>query len=181
MVLVLIFLIIFIIITLFLFLVTASNLRFSLENLEVSNTKKKFNIKISLVLFKKFTWLFINLDKTKLEKIAKKVHLDIEIKFGLEDVVITSYLIVAISVLISNILPFLIDYKDYSNCRYKIEPIYLNKNLYKITLNCIIEEKMVHIINILFKFLKKGRSDKYERTSNRRSYDYSNEQFAKYG
>ena len=40
MVLVLIFLIIFIIITLFLFLVTASNLRFSLENLEVSNTKK---------------------------------------------------------------------------------------------------------------------------------------------
>lgn len=76
MVLVLIFLIIFIIITLFLFLVTASNLRFSLENLEVSNTKKKFNIKISLVLFKKFTWLFINLDKTKLEKIAKKVHLD---------------------------------------------------------------------------------------------------------
>ena len=24
---------------------------------------------------------------------------------------------------------------------------------------------MVHIINILFKFLKKGRSDKYERTS----------------
>ena len=211
MVLVLIFLIIFIIITLFLFLVTASNLRFSLENLEVSNTKKKFNIKISLVLFKKFTWLFVNLDKTKLEKIAKKVHLDknifkkldkdfkfedlnnlkklkpkiikldLEIKFGLEDVVITSYLIVAISVLISNILPFLIDYKDYSNCRYKIEPIYLNKNLYKITLNCIIEEKMVHIINILFKFLKKGRSDKYERTSNRRSYDYSNEQFAKYG
>ena len=76
MVLVLIFLIIFIIITLFLFLVTASNLRFSLENLEVSNTKKKFNIKISLVLFKKFRWLFINLDKTKLEKIAKKVHLD---------------------------------------------------------------------------------------------------------
>ena len=76
MVLVLIFLIIFIIITLFLFLVTASNLRFSLENLEVSNTKKKFNIKISLVLFKKFTWLFVNLDKTKLEKIAKKVHLD---------------------------------------------------------------------------------------------------------
>ena len=65
-------LIIFIIITLFLFLVTASNLRFSLENLEVSNTKKKFNIKISLVLFKKFTWLFINLDKTKLERLPKR-------------------------------------------------------------------------------------------------------------
>ncbi len=76
MVLVLIFLIIFIIITLFLFLVTASNLRFSLENLEVSNAKRSLYIKISLVLFKKFTWLFINLDKTKLEKIAKKVHLD---------------------------------------------------------------------------------------------------------
>ena len=36
-----------------------------------------YNINISLVLFKKFTWLFVNLDKTKLEKIAKKILLDI--------------------------------------------------------------------------------------------------------
>lgn len=222
MVLVFIFLSLIIIITLFSFLVATSNLRISLENFNFSNIEENnsnikkddennFNIKISLVLFKKFTWLFINLNKTRMRKIAQKAHLDkntlkklekdfkfedlknlkglrpkiekldLLIKLGLEDVVITSYLIVAISILISNILPFLVEPQNYNNCKYKTEPIYLNKNLYKISLNCIIEEKMVHIINILFKFLKKGRSDKYERTSNRRSYDYSNEQFAKYG
>ena len=86
-----------------------------------------------------------------------------------------------ISILISNILPFLVEKEDYNNCKYNVNPIYLNKNLYKISFNCIIQEKMVPIINILFKIINKGRSHKYERTSNRRSYDYSNEQFAKYG
>lgn len=222
MVLVFIFLTIIIIIALFSFLVVASNLSISFENFNFNNieeknektkedTKDNFNIKISLVLFKKFTWLFINLNKTRMKKIMQKAHfdkntlkklekdfkledlktlkglkpkikkLDLIIQLGLEDVVFTSYLITAISILISNILPFLVETKNYNNCKYKTEPIYLNKNLYKISLNCIIEEKMVHIINILFKFLKKGRSDKYERTSNRGSYDYSNEQFAKYG
>ncbi len=187
-----------------------SNIEGNNSNINKDN-ENNFNIKISLVLFKKFTWLFINLNKTRMRKIAQKAHLnkntlkklekdfkfedlknlkglrpkieklDLIIKLGLEDVVITSYLIVAISILVSNILPFLVEPQNYNNCKYKTEPIYLNKNLYKISLNCIIEEKMVHIINILFKFLKKGRSDKYERTSNRRSYDYSNEQFAKYG
>lgn len=226
MILVFIFLTILVILTLLIFLVVASNLRISLENFNFSNMeeetaqnivkynakmKSKFNIKISLVLFKKFTWIFINLNNDRLNKIVKKAlldkdklkqlekdfkfkdlenlkglspkitSLDLSIKFGLEDVIVTSYLVVAISALISNILPFLVEKENYSNCKYNVKPIYLNKNLYKITLNCIIEEKMVHIINILFKFLKKGRSDKYERTSNRRSYDHSNEQFAKYG
>ena len=232
MVLVFVFLAIIILITLFLFLVVASNLRISFENFNFNNTKQstaeetteskeaekykikerdKFNIKISLVLFKKITWLFVNLNKEILDKIAKKAHLNkdtliqlekdfkpqdfkllkslkpkitslnLDINLGLEDVVITSYLVVGISILISNILPFLVEKEDYNNCKYNVNPIYLNKNLYKISFNCIIEEKMVHIINILFKIIKKGRSDKYERTSNRRSYDYSNEQFAKYG
>lgn len=226
MVLVFIFLAIIILVTLFIFLIVISNLRISFEDFRFSNMgeetgenalkdykieKRQFNIKISLVLFNKITWLFINLNKDRIRKIAQKAHLDkntlkqfekdfkfsdleklkglkpkitnldLNIKLCIEDVVITSYLIVAISVLISNLLPFLVEKENYNSCKYSVEPIYLNKNLYKISLNCIIEEKMVHIINILFKFLKKGRSDKDERTSNRRSYDYSNEQFAKYG
>ena len=226
MVLVFIFLTIIILVALFLFLIVASNLRISFENFNFGNTeqtiseeaekykikeKNRFNIKVSLVLFNKITWLFVNLNKERLSKIAKKAHLDkntliqlekdfkpkyfkvltslkpkitslnLDINLGLEDVAITSYLIVAISILISNILPFLVEKENYNNCKYNVNPIYLNKNLYKILFNCIIEEKMVHIINILLKIIKKGRSDKYERTSNRGSYDYSDEQFAKYG
>ena len=69
----------------------------------------------------------------------------------------------------------------YKNCFYDIKPIYKDKNLYEISLNCIIEVKMVHIINMIYKIVKKRRSDKNERTSNRRAYDNSDEQFAKYG
>ena len=79
------------------FLVVASNLRISFENFNFNNTEKstieetkeskeaekykikekdKFNIKISLVLFKKITWLFVNLNKERLNKIAKKAHLN---------------------------------------------------------------------------------------------------------
>ena len=64
--------------------------------------------------------------------------------------------------------------KEHYN--YTIEPIYQNKNIYKIQFNCIIQVKMVHIINVIYIFLKKGRSDLNERTtSNRRSYGYSYE------
>lgn len=66
--------------------------------------------------------------------------------------------------------------KIEKNYKYQITPIFQNKNLYKINLNCIIQLKMVHIINVIYIFSKKGRSDKNERTaSNRKSYGYSYE------
>ena len=62
------------------------------------------------------------------------------------------------------------------NYEYSIKPIYNNQNLYKIELNCIIELKIVHIINVIYILIKKGKSDKNERTaSNRKPYAYSNE------
>ena len=65
----------------------------------------------------------------------------------------------------------------YQNYIYNIKPIYNNKNLYKINLNCIIEIKMVHIINIIYMLLKKGRKkNECSTTSNRKPYAYSYEQ-----
>ena len=59
---------------------------------------------------------------------------------------------------------------------YNIKPLYYNKNLYKINLNCIIEIKMVHIINIIFILIKKGRKkNEQSTTSNRKPYAYSYE------
>ena len=48
------------------------------------------------------------------------------------------------------------------------------KNEYYISLDSIISIKIVHIINSMLIFVKKGR-DKNERTSNRRPYAYSYE------
>ena len=58
---------------------------------------------------------------------------------------------------------------------YEIEPIYTNQNFVKIAISGIFQIKMVHIINIIYVLNKKGGMKNHERTSNRRSYDYSYE------
>ena len=57
---------------------------------------------------------------------------------------------------------------------YNVEPIYNSQNLINIAISGIFQIKMIHIINTIYVLNKKGGIE-YERTSNRRSYDYSYE------
>lgn len=68
-----------------------------------------------------------------------------------------------------------IKFKNIDNYYLNINPIFINQNLVNLDLNCIISIKLVNIINIIHFLLKKGRVNKNERTSNRRSYAYSYE------
>lgn len=157
-----------------------------LQNSKLIKKLSKTSIKkIPLKLEKKLEReiLFNNIKPLKLAKIIFK-NLKIEIlkfkmnlQIGLEDVIITSSLITIISVIVPIILRLTNKYiKNINNYRYKILPIYGNKNVLKLDLNCIINLKLVHIINIIYIIVKmKRRSDKNERTSNRRSYDYCHE------
>lgn len=142
---------------------------------------KKIPLKLEKKLEREI--LFNNIKQLKLAKIIFK-NLKIEIlkfkmnlQIGLEDVIITSSLITIISVIVPIILRLTNKYiKNINNYRYKILPIYGNKNVLKLDLDCIINLKLVHIINIIYIIVKmKRRSDKNERTSNRRSYDYCHE------
>ena len=103
------------------------------------------------------------------------MYLNVKVKIGLEDVILTSSLVFIISTAISILLPHIIKTYNSGNYIYEILPLYVNKNSYYIKLHCIIQLKIVHIINIIYIYLKKGRSDKYERASNRRSYEHSYE------
>lgn len=103
----------------------------------------------------------------------------LNLKIGAQDIIVTTYAIPIISTLISFVLKLTV--KDVKlknkkrNYYYKIEPIY-NKNIINLRLDCIINVKIVHIINIIYILLiKKRRSDKYERAPYRRSYGYSHE------
>lgn len=157
-----------------------------LQNSKLIKKLSKTSIKkIPLKLEKKLEReiLFNNIKPLKLAKIIFK-NLKIEIlkfkmnlQIGLEDVIITSSLITIISVIVPIILRLTNKYiKNINNYRYKILPIYGNKNALKLDLDCIINLKLVHIINIIYIIVKmKRRSDKNERTSNRRSYDYCHE------
>lgn len=175
---------------------------FELSNI-IQITPKNYKIKLSFYLFEKIKlfsfklnserarkmYSKMNIEKFDIEKgrklltikninILKKLntrldYLDLELDLGLEDAIFTTELITLISTVISNILPHIISKYIPNKYRYKIMPIYINKNAYYIKLNCIFQLKIVHIINIIYIYLKKGKSDKNEWTSNRRFDDFS--------
>ena len=127
--------------------------------------------------FKKFRKDFKVKDLKELPKLQPKIsYLNLDANLGVISPVTTSFLVATIASIISIALPYLAKSLKKERYIYNIKPLYYNKNLYKINLNCIIEIKMVHIINIIYIIVKmKRRSDKNERTSNRRSYDYCHE------
>lgn len=112
----------------------------------------------------------------KLDIKLNEFHLKAEI--GTYDVIITSAIIAVISSAIGIVMAKLIDNYKKEKYEYIIMPVYQNKNVINLSLNCIIQVKMVHIISIIFTLLRKRKEkSKYVRTSNRRSYDYSYGQY----
>lgn len=116
----------------------------------------------------------LNLDTIKLlrgiDYIVEKMNLNISI--GAEDSAITAISVGILYTIISNFLNKKV--KDISEIKYNINPIYKDKNLLDIELDSIITLKFENIINII-KFFKKGSAYKNDRSSNRKSYAYSNE------
>lgn len=118
---------------------------------EMKKINNKFNIKYIIKIFE-----------------VKKINL--LINFGTKDALLTSIIVPIFSTIISMIY-YKINEKD---SYFKINPLYIDKNIFEIKLKCIISIKVVHIIYIICKIIRK-RVDKNERASNRRAYAYSNE------
>ena len=175
---------------------------FEASNMENMKKPKNYKIKIALYLFNKIKWIWISLDDKKIQKISQKSKwnevdikkyvdvkdiklvkklspkisfLNLKVKLGTFDILATTYFVAILSTFVAVLLPYTIKKYKKENYYYEILPVYSDKNLYEIKLNCIIEEKMVHIISIVYALLKKRRVDKNERTSNRRSYAYGHE------
>lgn len=177
-------------------------IKISLTEEKVKKILEKPFVKID---FKKLEKDFKLEDIKVLKKLVPELaYLNLDANIGLENAITTSFTVALVASAISIILPNIIPKSEklqnsskkqddtytskrkikslqkiskiQKNYKYQINPIFQNKNLYKINLNCIIQLKMVHIINVIYIFSKKGRSDKNERTtSNRKSYGYSYE------
>ena len=113
-------------------------------------------------------------------KSIKKIKIEIEeiqlkITIGTENAATTAFIIPILSTIIATVLSRNI--KKYNDKQtFEIKPVYMNQNLLNIEFSGIIQIKMIHIINtICIVNKKKRKGDKNERTSNRRSYDYSYE------
>ena len=126
--------------------------------------------------------IYTNKDKIdfKIINILKKLsqnidikNVNLKIKLGTENAFLTSILVA----IISSILPIIIATGNLKRdeINYFIKPVYNNQNLIKFAISGIFKIKVIHIINIIYVLNKKGGVKKYERTSNRRSYDYSYE------
>ncbi len=205
MILVFIFLTILILASLTMLLLALSNIQIELKQLHISNIKGKLKLKVilnlSILLFNRVKILKITIDNKKIIKILKsgKVNFSnvniskeskkIIKKFLKSDAVmietlnINGYFSTFNNVLsgiifsISNaLIPILIS-KKLESSRYNNNVSFLNQNqnIINISINCIISIKIVNIINTLYLLKKKGGSDKYGKSSNRRSYAYSNE------
>lgn len=134
-------------------------------------------IQLEKLDFKKFRKDFKVKDLKELPRLQPKIsYLNLDASLGVISPVITSFLVATIASIISIALPYLAKSLQKERYIYNIKPLYYNKNLYKINLNCIIEIKMVHIINIIFVLIKKGRKkNEQSTTSNRKPYAYSYE------
>ena len=113
----------------------------------------------------------IKLEVNDFKEIIKKIEipkLNINAKFGTGEPNSTAFFVAIVSSIIVIALA-----RKIENPRYTIEPVYGDMNYIFLSINCIFEIKLVHIINIFIK-LKRKEYQKYGRTPNRRSYVGSN-------
>ena len=118
--------------------------------------------------------------KIQLKEIGKTIKnfnfkirkLNLKVEVGTENAFFTSIMVA----IISSIIAIIVENRIYQaeKKQYVIKPVYINKNLLNIEIDCIFNIKLIHIIYIIYILNKKGR-DKNVRTSNRRSYGYSYE------
>ena len=103
---------------------------------KISNSKQLEKIDLKAieknVKFNKETIQIIKNIKIKISK------LNLRIDIGTEDAILTSYLIAFIASLIGIILPHIVQKNKINNCKYIVNPIYQNRNIYHVNLDSII-------------------------------------------
>lgn len=161
--------------------------------------KKEYKIIISMHLFNKVKWFSIKLDNNKIQKISHKMHLeridikqlekdvkfsdikeivhikpkiaelDLKIKVGIEDVLLTTYLIPIIATIISIVLSTSAKQDNLEKIQYEVKPIYGKQNLFEIKLDTILEIKLLNLLNSVYKIYvtRKNEKSKMEKQENK--------------
>ena len=204
MILVFIILGIIIFISLIMFILILSNIKLEIKKLHISKKKKKievdFVLKMGIYLFNKLKIIAFTIDNFKISNLLKSGKIDIkklkdnpavnkeilkalkynEFKieyFKLEGDFSTfnTVLSAGIYATINAIIPIIIATKVNGKYINDIQFLNVNENIINVNLNCIISVKIVNIINILHYLKKKGGRENNGKSSDRRSYAYSNE------
>ena len=103
--------------------------------LEILNKLKYFSLNLNSRKIKKIT-LKMHLDKTKIKELEREIsisdikevmnikpkisYMDLKLKLGIDDVLLTTYSVPIISTLISILLPYTVENKDVNNIKYEL-------------------------------------------------------------
>lgn len=195
------FFILFFLIIILVIIILSSKLQITISNLDISTErkekiKKDFQLYIEVIILKKIKILKIDMKRIKPKKINTKKFLekvkkieqtennkdlikkslknlkelqveikkaDLKLEIGTEDAALTAISVGIISSILGTIL---------KKQKFKIIPQYQNKNIFNLKLNCIFRINLIHYI---YKTILKGRDKNERKSSNRRTYAYSNE------
>ena len=167
--------------------------KFKLINVNLENRKLINKIFIEIYLFGIFKIFKIKLKNNyfkrnnkilKNKKVInilfdKKIKLEkanIKIELGTKNIQSTVASVFIVNNIISIIFAKKIKKFEDNKFFYSVLPLYNSQDILQISLNIIISIKYVHIIYIIYSLLKESRG-KNGRTSNRKNYDYSYEQY----
>ena len=182
-------------------IVLNSKLQIKIYNLDISTDRREkikqdFEIYLEIITFNKIRIFKINAKKLQSKKInlnsvlekarkyeqstnkeeiiknaikslkdleLKIIKANIQIELGTEDAAVTAILVGMISGLLGIML---------KKQKFEVLPIYQEKNIVNIKLNCIFR---VNIIHYIYKTILKGRDKNERKSSDRRTYAYSYE------
>ena len=170
----------------------------NLELMSGKKINHNYKAEISLELFGKIKWINLKLNEKKIKRIFTKMHfdkidikeleknlklvdikevfnikpkisyMDLKLKIGVDEVIITTYLVPIISTFLSILLPYVVEKENKNKVKYKIEPVY-NQNFYFIQLNISFNIKILNVLNCAYKLYKnrKGRNKKNIKIENK--------------
>lgn len=141
--------------------------------LEILNKIKYFSLNLNYRKIKKIT-LKMHLDKTKIQELEREIsisdikeimnikpkisYMNLRLKLGLDDVLLTTYSVPIISTLISILLPYTVEKKDINNIKYEVNPMYNSGNIYEIQLNIGVKIKVIRILNVVYRIYKNKKN-----------------------
>lgn len=148
--------------------------------LDKINLKEKMK-KINLKALEENTYFNKEILKVLKELNVSIKNINLHIDIGTENASLTSIIVPAISTIIAIVLRTKVN--NFKNQIFIVNPIYQNQNLVNLSVSGIFKIRMRNIINIIYMLNRKEKKGvkEHERTSYRRSYDYSYEQYSRYG
>ena len=138
-------------------------------SLNVLDRIKIFKLKLNNEKIKKIM-LKIPLDETKIKELEREIgindikeimnikpqisYMDLNIKIGIDDILLTTYIVPIICTVISMILPLVIEKNKANEIKYIVTPKYNEGNVYDIKFNIGIKIKIIKVLNALYTIYK---------------------------